>query len=291
MKYFSMSFRPQHILLACCLWTFSSNAQTGEQWVNLGPDTTICRGICITLSATVPLTATYEWSTGDTIPAITICPDTTDTIWVKVIFHDPPAGSVDTVSRDTIVINATGNAPLPNPDMFAEAEFCKDSCIRLYAPLGGLSYAWTPAAGLDSPHTISPLACPQFIKNIYVVTTLTDTGSGCAYKDTVTLWMIDCDTLTDSSLTYTLFGPSSFPGFSIYPNPAKEKIYLSFNKNSTYFPDIYMRITNTMGVLIYESMEDMDAVQAVDVSMYQRGLYYIILKLGNDYISKSFVIY
>ena len=63
--------------------------------LNIGNDTTICTGSCLTLISNI--TGTYRWSTGATTSSITVCPGYNTTITLKVT-----AGS--SVYNDTINI-------------------------------------------------------------------------------------------------------------------------------------------------------------------------------------------
>lgn len=64
-------------VLAVCV---QSNANPGR--LNIGNDTTICLGNCITLSSNIA--GNYQWSTGDTTATIKLCPTTSTQVSLKV---------------------------------------------------------------------------------------------------------------------------------------------------------------------------------------------------------------
>ncbi len=51
--------------------------------LNIGKDTTICSGNCLTLQSNIP--GIYLWSTGDTTASIKVCPSNTTVISLKVV--------------------------------------------------------------------------------------------------------------------------------------------------------------------------------------------------------------
>lgn len=91
---------------------------------------------------------TVLWSTGATTPAITVT--TGGEYWVAV------TDSLDCAGRDTVTI-----VMLPQPPASAtgSAEICAGESAPMQAS-GGVSYLWTPAAGLNDPTSATPIASP-----------------------------------------------------------------------------------------------------------------------------------
>ncbi len=117
-----------------------------------GPDVTICDGDCATLTAGGGMY--YEWSTGDQMDMITVCPTTTETYYVTVTTAD---GCSD-VASVTVTVNA-----LPVADAGADATIVFGTSVMLNGSATGNSpftWLWTPAAGLSDPTIADPDASP-----------------------------------------------------------------------------------------------------------------------------------
>ncbi|PTB95792.1 hypothetical protein C9994_10230, partial [Marivirga lumbricoides] len=71
----------------------------------------------------------------------------------------------------------------------------------------------------------------------------------------------------------------------IYPNPAKDKLYIK-NESQQKIEAVYIR--NTMGQLIKQQTGQ---VESIDVTTLQAGLYFIQLQIGNEQIVKQVVIH
>lgn len=91
----------------------------------LGPDTTICQGYCVTLSAPAGTGYTYLWSTGSTSQSITVCPMQDTTYWVELTTAN------NCVASDTINIFV-----LPSPvfDLGEDIEACAGDTVTITGP-------------------------------------------------------------------------------------------------------------------------------------------------------------
>lgn len=119
--------------------------------VNLGPDTSACDSIVLSVPAQ-PSTQ-WLWSTGDTLRSLVV--RNSGTYWLQ------GTNSIG-VSRDTVVVNIL---PLPILQLgFAADTLCAGSCVSLQANVtggsGSYSFLWQPAAGLSNPQIANPVACP-----------------------------------------------------------------------------------------------------------------------------------
>jgi len=119
--------------------------------VQLGPDTTACDSLLLTVQAQ-PGTQ-WLWSTGDTVRSLVI--RTSGTYWLQ------GTNSVG-VSRDTVVVTI-----LPRPVLqlgFTSDSLCAGDCVVLQSSISGgsgnFSYQWSPSVGLNNPNLANPLACP-----------------------------------------------------------------------------------------------------------------------------------
>lgn len=116
-----------------------------------GPDTTICEGTCVTLTAGDG--ASWEWSTGDTTQSIYVCPDD-DSTFVVTVYN-----SVGCPANDTVEV---GVAPYPVPDAGSDTTICNGTCAELTAT-GGVRYEWNTG---DTTQTIE--VCPEDTTMYYV---------------------------------------------------------------------------------------------------------------------------
>lgn len=142
---------------------------------DLGPDTTICIGDCVTLTAEAG-GASYYWSTGDSTQSITVCPPDTTTYYVTV-YND-----VGCPAEDSITVNV---APLPIPDAGKDTTLCSGYCMDLTAT-GGARYIWSTG---DTTQTIT--VCPVDTTTYYVTVY---SPEDCTAEDSVTVFVIDSPT-------------------------------------------------------------------------------------------------
>ena len=73
-------------------------------------------------------------------------------------------------------------------------------------------------------------------------------------------------------------------GFSIYPNPAYDELYLQRNRSTTISVAIY----NSVGALVYTS-EISNELHKIDLSNLCSGIYMIALKGNSTYTTKKFI--
>ncbi len=106
-------------------------------------------------------------------------PDPGSVYPVKVVPYDG-YGCVDTFyARLSDTLRVTSFA---GPDMLS----CNEDPVPLgHIPKPGLTYSWSPAAGLSDPHAANPFAAPTRTTD-YVLTTSSE-GGGCMSMDTVTV--------------------------------------------------------------------------------------------------------
>jgi hypothetical protein len=128
---------------------------------------------------------TYKWYLGDDTStvvntsanfSVTVPLNTIYTVYVK------DANNCEQYSQASVVINKA-NA---GPDVFA----CATDSVRIKAStiqgLTGVTYSWSPTAGLSCTTCLQPNAKPSSTTNYVLTTTIPKTGGGtCASKDTV----------------------------------------------------------------------------------------------------------
>lgn len=172
---------------------------------NAGSDVDICFGDTVQLNASGGIA--YLWQPGATLSDSTInnpfaFPNDTTSYIVEVT--DTNGCS----AMDTMVVNVN---PLPIISAGAGVSVCLGDSIQLNAT-GGISYVWTPSAGLSNDTIPNPLASPAGTTT-YVVTG-TD-ALGCSNIDsvTVTINQLNLPAINDTticigeSLQLTVNGP------------------------------------------------------------------------------------
>ncbi|MDZ7743152.1 MAG: hypothetical protein U5Q03_15790 [Bacteroidota bacterium] len=133
---------------------------------SLGPDTTICDGDCIILTAEDG-GEIYAWNTGDSTQSITVCPDSTTTYSVTVY------NEVMCPATDSIVVSV---APYPTANAGNDTTICGGQCADLTAS-GGATYIWSTG---DTAQTVTD--CPEDTAQ-YTVTVISQFN--CASQDSV----------------------------------------------------------------------------------------------------------
>ncbi|PCJ88798.1 MAG: hypothetical protein COA57_03010 [Flavobacteriales bacterium] len=173
----------------------SPQSNTINVQVNALPAAAITGNDKVCIGESTILTASggtsYVWNTGDTTTSITESPSVTTNYGVTVTDGN---GCVDSTSIEVFVIQIIGaNA---GQDFY----ICNGIGVEMNAT-GGVSYQWTPAAGLDDPNIANPIANP--LDTITYTVVVTD-GNGCvdtAYI-TVTPSSVSADAGQDVEINY-----------------------------------------------------------------------------------------
>ena len=130
---------------------------------DIGPDTMICEGVSLSLSANLGATS-YLWSTGSTFGAVQL--DSSGTYWVDIL------DSNLCLTSDTMNLTV---APMPILDLGADTGICDGESILLEGTPGMSSYLWS------SGHTV-----PDVFVTIADTFWLSVTDSnGCSAIDTI----------------------------------------------------------------------------------------------------------
>ncbi|WP_162303930.1 gliding motility-associated C-terminal domain-containing protein [Paracnuella aquatica] len=107
------------------------------QGINLGADTTLCLGSRLTLGKSIT-NATYQWSTGETSPTITV--EKTGKYWVKV-------SNGSCVVADTISVTFQTPAAL---NLGKVTSVCEGSTLVLRPRIPNATFLWRDNSTLDS---------------------------------------------------------------------------------------------------------------------------------------------
>jgi len=152
-----------------------------------GPSRSICMGDSTQLGTQGDTGLTYTWSpsVGLSDPAIAqpIASPSTTTTYTLTVTDSSVTGCSQT-SSTTIIVN-----PLPPADAGPDRALCQG----YYTPLGtqgqaGLTYTWTPSAGLNNPFIAQPTASPATDTTYTVL--VTSSATGCSATSSVRLSLI-----------------------------------------------------------------------------------------------------
>ncbi|HTB05481.1 MAG TPA: gliding motility-associated C-terminal domain-containing protein, partial [Bacteroidia bacterium] len=144
---------------------------------NAGPNKTICNGDSVTLGSAAVSGVTYKWSPSTGLSSSTVAqpnasPATTTTYTLTV--------SNGTCSNtDSVTITVT---PSPTANAGPNKTICKGDTTSIgTAAVAGLSYSWSPSAGLSSSTVAQPNASPATTTTY----TLTVSNGNCSNSNTV----------------------------------------------------------------------------------------------------------
>ena len=139
----------------------------------------ICQGQTASLYASGA--SSYQWSTGDVTPGISVSPSTNTTYSVT----GSNSGCISTAICNVIV------SPVPIPIVSANVTITFGSSTLLFVS-GGTNYLWTPSVGLSCTNCPNPIASP-LITTTYCVKVIN--GGICRDSAfvTVTVNEIKCD--------------------------------------------------------------------------------------------------
>jgi len=145
--------------------------------VSAGQDTSYCKGDSVQLNATGGVT--YQWSPSSGLSNSNISNPVVDTI--SSVNYTVTVTDINGCSNtDNIFVTVH---LLPTVSASADTTFCSGGSAQLNAT-GGISYAWSPSAGLSSVNISNPIATPV-VSTTYIVDA-TD-ANGCSAKDSVAI--------------------------------------------------------------------------------------------------------
>jgi len=239
----------------------------------MSPNTMICYGDSVQIYGEVSGGSgnyNFLWSpsTGLSDPTVSnpiAFPDTT-TIYTLTVDD-----GISTIS-DSILIAVFGNL---NPEIMAIPNDTVDinDAITLEVGSGYLAYLWQDGSS-DSLFIATNTSGPNGGEQVYWVIVV---GSGgCTGSDTISVWFLPLTEINENK-----------PGisFEVYPNPAKDKISISFGEITG---DVEIQILTTFGNLLYKSglkQVRHNYRKDIDISFLSEGVYLINLISSGGKIS------
>jgi len=184
---YSIDMRISYDDFGCFEWIVDTIVIYAPKSINLGNDTSICKGEMLILDAG-DSGSSYLWSTGDTTQSIQI--DSAGIYYVEV----------DTICPGMDAITVT-TKPALNASAGEDTTICLGNSVTLNASGGMLqaTYIWNPPTGLNNPFIKNPIAKPDTTTK-YIVT-VNDTN-GCNDTVSVLITMEEC--------VFFVFVPNSF---------------------------------------------------------------------------------
>ncbi|MBD1397759.1 gliding motility-associated C-terminal domain-containing protein [Pontibacter sp. JH31] len=147
-----------------------------------GSNKTVCSGTTVSIGSQSQANHTYEWSPATGLSSTTIANPTvtlTNTTQLPISQTYTLTATLDgCVATSQVVVTVN---PLPLADAGPDVSICAGASTTLSAT-GGVSYLWSPAAGLSATNVAKPVASPT-VTTTYTVT-VTD-GNGCVSTDQV----------------------------------------------------------------------------------------------------------
>ena len=142
-------------------------------------DTTICIGDTAQIGAVGGVSWTWSPATNISDPTVQFPEVNPAVTTVYTVTADDGTGCLATDSV-TVVVS-------PLPDAFAgfDQGVCAGSTAQLNAT-GGVTYVWSPAAGLSDPNIASPVV--TFSSDTLTYTVIVTDAIGCVNSDSVTVW-------------------------------------------------------------------------------------------------------
>lgn len=177
--------------------------------IDAGPDTSVCIGESVGLSATGA--ASYVW---DPSPALscTSCQQPVASPALTQTFYLTGTDNNGCQNRDSVMVIVN---PLPIPTLSQDTSMCLgDSALQITAS-GGIGYLWTPSIGLSCLLCPNPFALPSQTTTYNV--SVTD-QNGCSNFDslTITVNQISIATSADTSICSGISIPISAFGAASY---------------------------------------------------------------------------
>lgn len=136
-----------------------------------------------------------------------------------------------------------------------------------------MAYSWTPSTSLNSTTVAQPqsswsntVTCQVYTVSVSysLCTTSTSTVQVCAQRYTGEL----CCRMMASNM-------QPINSFQVFPNPASEQVEVTL-----YDKADYVRVFDVNGKVVFEAFDVTDAEYFVDVSQYDKGIYFVTAKIG-----------
>jgi hypothetical protein len=235
-----------------------------------GGATTFCQGGSVVLTATYSGTSVQWKRNGTNIPGAT----SANFIVTTKGTYTCQTSSICDIELSTGILVTVNKLPTSTITAGGSTTFCAGGSVVLTANTGGgLTYQWhkgaSAIAGATSINYTATIAGTYRCK-------VTKAATGCEKVSNAIVVAVPC---RKGEILETQYENKLL----IYPNPAKEEITVSFEKEGTSTSVI---ITNITGQIVAE-FDMMDPSNTIDISNYAAGMYFITVEMnGEAYVEK-----
>jgi len=211
---------------------------------------------------------TYSWSTGQTISAITVNPQITDTVTVQVM---SPSGCSFYLTY--ILIPTIINAGFTHTITGNTVSFTDTTGIT-----GGNIVGWSWNFGDGNTSSSQNPVHTYSVSGTYTVCLVVNSAAGC--MDTACqIIILPPISVNDTEL---------FSSINIFPNPSSGNLFLDFGNRNFGKAEIFF--SNIIGQTLFETTIPANGKQAMDVSGFSDGIYFLKLKTDYGIVTKKIVI-
>jgi PKD repeat protein len=234
---------------------------TANPTVNLASSFSVCSGNTATITASGA--STYSWNTGSVSSIIYVSPASNTNYTVTGTL----AGCSDTKTTALTLL------PLPSVSAGPNNQQVCEGTLITYTANGAATYTWLPNNTTGSTFTDTPMTSQTY--------TCIGTGlNGCSVEQPLSVIVIVC----------TQLGENSKVSFALYPNPAKDVLFLQLSAN--VLSKIQVSVVDVSGkIILSKSLEkaQKDEAIAIDVKGLSAGTYFAQLKTGNQVQKVKFI--
>jgi hypothetical protein len=234
---------------------------TANPTVNLASSFSVCSGNTATITASGA--STYSWNTGSVSSIIYVSPASNTNYTVTGTL----AGCSDTKTTALTLL------PLPSVSAGPNNQQVCEGTLITYTANGAATYTWLPNNTTGSTFTDTPMTSQTY--------TCIGTGlNGCSVEQPLSVIVIVC----------TQLGENSKVSFALYPNPAKDVLFLQPSAN--VLSKIQVSVVDVSGKIILSKLLEKaqkDEAIAIDVKGLSAGTYFAQLKTGNQVQKVKFI--
>lgn len=154
------------------------------------------------------------------------------------------------------------------------------------AAVSGMTYAWSPSTALNSTSVAQPLSTWSNTTTCQVYT-VTVSGTSCTTStSTVQVCAQAYHGASCCKLGHFYDSMPALPEkFSVYPNPARDKITVSL-----YALAELIQVVDLQGRIVYEAKNVEAGELSLDLSKYNKGVYFVIARIGEAIEKQKIVV-
>lgn len=245
----------------------SGGVSTQTVMVNANPSVVLASSYSVCSGKTATITASgassFLWNTGSTSSTIYVSP----TINTNYTVTGTTAGCVNTKTTMVTVLGLPSVSAGPN-----NQQICAGALLTFTAS-GATSYSWIPNNVSGSTFTDTPSSSQTY--------TCIGTGpNGCTAEQAISVIVVNCTGINLNNNAY----------FAVYPNPAKDVLYINTNENIN--EKVQFVLFDANGKLILnKEVEKISNNESVvfNIQSISTGTYFLEIKLKNTSKKIKFV--